>query len=603
VSGSPFALTPESRRFLAGEIRAHPWLFAATLAGGVLNALLEITGIGLVFPLLIAIVQPESIGLVPGMRQTIDYLGITSPTQLAVILAAAIAATMAFKNLYMIGFSWWQARMYAQLKSQLSRRMMRLYVMSDFRMHMEKSPSVMIRNLSFAGLVYDMYVIAAVNFTINALLAIGIAALLIMTLPGQSIFSIGLLAAGACAMFFATRDRFARIGDENNEIYRLRSILLQQAIGAIRESKVMGKERYFLDAFTGIELRSFDRQGHYNFLASLPGFGLETIIVIAMLVVVLHVVFVAQSSSTGLATVGVLAAAMFRMLPMVARMMSNLQLMSLGRPSLDLLAKEIELCEPRVRETGVLPHEKLGGWRRLELRNVSYTYPNGTVALRNVNIAIHRNEFVGITGPSGSGKTTLMMLILGLIEPTEGEIFVDGKSFSDPDTVRRWQNGIGYVPQGLFLVDGTLAENVAFGDPKPDLDKVQRAVEAAQLMDYVRDKEAGLLEPLGEYGERLSGGQKQRVVIARALYRDPELIAFDEATATLDAVAERALTDFLLRFKSEKTFLGIAHRLTTIKHCDKILYLEKGEVGGFEAFDELKAQNQNFRTLAALANL
>src|SRR5439155_548499 len=175
---------------------------------------------------------------------------------------------------------------------------------------------------------------------------VGIAALLIMTLPGQSIFSIGLLAAGATGIFLATRHRFARIGDENNEIYRLRSILLQQAIGAIRESKVMGKERYFLDAFTGIEHRSFDRQGHYNFLASLPGFGLETVIVVAMLAVVLHVVFVA-GSSTGLATVGVLAAAMFRMLPMVSRMLSNLQLMNIGRPSLDLLAKEIAECEPR----------------------------------------------------------------------------------------------------------------------------------------------------------------------------------------------------------------------------------------------------------------
>jgi len=600
---SAFTLAPESRRFLGGELRAHPWLFAGTLVGGAINALLEITGIGLVFPLLIAIVKPESIGLVPGMKAAIDALGITSPTQLAVVLAVAIGVTMALKNLYMMGFSWWQARMYAHLKSQLSRRMMRLYVMSDFRMHMEKSPSIMIRNLSFAGLVYDMFIAALMNFMVNALVAVGIAGLLVATLPAQSIFSIALLAAGATAIFLATRKRFTRIGEENNELYRLRSIVLQQSIGAIRESKVMGKERYFLDAFTGIEHRSFDRQGHYNFLASLPGYGLETIIVVAMLAVVLHVVFVAGSSSTGLATVGVLAAAMFRMLPMVARMMSNLQLINIGLPSLDLLAREIADCEPRVRETTVAPHEKLAGWRRLELRNVSYVYPNGTVALRNVTIAIHRNEFVGITGPSGSGKSTLMMLLLGLIEPTEGEILVDGKPFSDPDTVRRWQNGIGYVPQSLFLVDGTLADNVAFGDPQPDLERVRRAIEAAQLGEYMRERPGGVLEPLGEYGERLSGGQKQRVVIARALYRDPELVAFDEATATLDAVAERALTDFLMRFKSEKTFLGIAHRLTTIKHCDKILYLEKGEVAGFEAFDDLKVRNANFRNLAALANL
>jgi ABC-type multidrug transport system fused ATPase/permease subunit len=294
---------------------------------------------------------------------------------------------------------------------------------------------------------------------------------------------------------------------------------------------------------------------------------------------------------------------MFRLLPMVIRSMSNVQLMNFGRPSLELLSGELEACEKRVKESFVTQGERMHGWKTIELRDVGYSYPDGTVALQGVNATIHRNEFVGITGRSGSGKSTLMMLLLGLLEPTEGRILVDGQPLVGADMLRRWQNGIGFVPQGLFLVDGSIADNVAFGDSAPDLDKVRWAVETAQLGDFVREQPQGVLEQVGEHGSKLSGGQKQRIVIARSLYKEPDLIAFDEATAALDVQAERALTDYLTRFKSNKTMLAIAHRISTIMHCDRILYLEEGRLEGFGPFAELKAASSGFAKLATLSNL
>ena len=323
----------------------------------------------------------------------------------------------------------------------------------------------------------------------------------------------------------------------------------------------------------------------------------------SVLLIVMNVIFISGGGPEGLTIVGLLAAAMFRMLPMTIRIMSNLQLMNMGKPSLEMVAQEIEACEPRVRIHTVKSDEKLVNWRRLELNNVGYTYPDGTRALHGVTVTIERSEFVGITGPSGSGKSTLMMLLLGLTEPTEGTISVDGQPFSDPNTVRRWQNGIGYVPQGLFLFDGSLADNVAFGAPDPDPVRVRRALEAAQLAAYVDSHADGIDAQIGDYGERLSGGEKQRLVIARALYRNPDVIAFDEATSTLDGVAERALTDHLMEFKASKCMFAIAHRLSTILYCDKILYLEKGTLQGFAPFEALKKENANFHHLAALARL
>lgn len=603
ASNSPFAISRTARRFLFDEFRRRWKVVAAIFVGGALNAFLEVTGLALVFPLLAVVMRPEAIETVPYASQVVAALGVGTQRQLIGALIVAIAVISALKNAYMVSFYWWQARAVARWKADLSRRMMRLYVLSDLRMHMEKSPGMMIRNLSYTGIIFDQYVIAMLMLMVNGTVAVGIAILLAMALPGETLFGVGTLAFGAAAFFFGTRARIAAIGKENDEIYRVRSLVLQAGIGAIRESKILGREHYFLDRFTEIELRSFDRQGHYNFLASLPGLGLETIIIVAMLAVIANVIFVSGAGPAGLATIGLLAAAMFRLLPMILRMMVNLQLMNLGKASLEIVAKEIEECEPRVRVPAVDSQEKFADWRLLELKNVGYVYPDGTRALDGITLTIPRGEFVGITGPSGSGKSTLMLLLLGLIEPTEGAISIDGNDFSDPAVVRRWQNGIGYVPQGLFLVDGSLAENVAFGSASPDRARVMESLRAAQLAEYVASQPEGIDAPVGDYGDRLSGGQKQRVVIARALYRNPDVIAFDEATSTLDVLSEKALTDHVLKFKRTKSLLAIAHRLGTIQHCDRIIFLEKGRLSGYGSFEDLKASNESFRALAAAANL
>jgi ABC-type multidrug transport system fused ATPase/permease subunit len=465
------------------------------------------------------------------------------------------------------------------------------------------SPGLMVRNLSFAGLVFDQYIMAMLNLAVHALVAVAITILLWVVLASQTLLGIGVLVAGAGVMFLMLRSRFSAIGRESLEIHRVRSLVLQAGIGAIRESKILDREHYFLDKFEQVERRAFGREAHFTFLASLPMLALETVITLSMLGIVAHVMLVSGGGPAGLAAVGLLAAALFRLLPMALRMMSSLQLMNVGKASLETIASEIEMHEPRVRVAEVAPDERLRDWRQIQLVDVGFQYPDGTIALRGITLSIQRGEFIGITGPSGSGKSTLMLILLGLLKPTEGSISVDGCSLEDPTTVRRWQNGIGYVPQGLFLVDGTLAENVAFGTPKPDSARVREVLEIAQLNDYVSSQREGIDAPIGDYGERLSGGQKQRVVIARALYRDPDLIAFDEATSTLDVLSENALTKHVLRYKATKSMIAIAHRLVTIQHCDRIIYLEDGRLHGFGPFDELKQSSSGFGRLATLSNL
>jgi ATP-binding cassette, subfamily B, bacterial PglK len=596
-----FGLSPAAWRLLVREVRSRPRLFAGVFIGSAINAFLEVTGLALVFPLLAVIMDPASVTLVPGASRLLGALGLTTHVEIIVFFIGAIAVTMTAKNVYMVSFYRWQARVVAKWKTELSRRVMRIYVLSDLRLHMEKSTSEMIRNLSFAGSVYDDYLLALLGLVVNGSVALGVVALLFVALPGATLLGVSALLIGGAVLYAATRHRFTEIAHENNENFRIRSLLLQQAIGAIRESKILGRESYFLDKFGQIEHRSFDRQGYYNFLTLLPALGLETVVVVAMLGIVGHLVFIAGAAQ-GLPTIGLLAAAMFRLLPMTLRIIANLQRLNTGKPTLEVIANEIEQSEPRVRDA-IHVTDRLRDWSELRLRNVGFRYPDGTVALAGVDAVIKRGEFIGITGPSGSGKTTLMLLLLGLIDPTEGTVEVDGQPLSDPVIARRWQNGIGYVPQSLFLVDGTLAENVAFGTPGFDRARVAEVLAAAQLTAYVSSQPEGIDAPIGDYGERLSGGQKQRVVIARALYRDPDLIAFDEATSTLDVAIERALTEHLGQYRTRKSLIAIAHRLSTIEHCDKVLYLEGGAMKGFAPFAELRAANDNFRLLASLSNL
>jgi len=600
---SVLSLSPQALNFLRGEVSNRRRLILLNFFGGVITAFLEITGIGLVFPLLAVIMRPEALDSVPMVRSVLEAWDIKSQKELTLFLAGAIALTMVVKSGYMLAFYKWQAKVVAHWKSDVSRRLMRMYVMSDFRMQLEKTPSEMIRNLGLTGIVFDQYIIALLHVMIYLTVAFGIATLLFVMLPYETIFAVGTMSIAAVTIFFITKKHFVAIGEENKELYRLRQLCLNQSISAIRESKILGKERYFLDGFTDLEHRTFGRQGHYNFLSALPPLILEIVIIIAMLGVVVNVIFITGGGTEGLAIVGLLAVAMFRMMPMAIRAVTNLQLMNFGRPSLELLASELDAYEHRSRESSLRKDDRFDDWTTIELRDVEFTYPDGTRALESVNCKIHRGEFIGITGPSGSGKSTLMLLLLGLIEPTEGVILIDSEPLQGVDSIRRWQNSIGYVPQGLFLIDGSIADNIAFGDENPDLDRVREVVSAAQLGDYLSEQPGGVLESIGEYGSKLSGGEKQRVVIARAFYRRPDLIAFDEATASLDVHAEKALTDYLSRLKSDCTMIAIAHRVSTLMHCDRIIYLESGEMCGFAPFDDLKEISTGFAKTAKLSNL
>jgi ATP-binding cassette subfamily C protein len=244
--------------------------------------------------------------------------------------------------------------------------------------------------------------------------------------------------------------------------------------------------------------------------------------------------------------------------------------------------------------------ERLPFRNQISLSNVSYSYAGAQrIALQEIDLVIRRGESVGIVGETGAGKSTLVDLILGLLQPTRGSILVDGCDIAD--RLPSWQRQIGYVPQSIYLMDDSIRRNIAFGveDDEIDHDRVDVAVRMARIDEFIQSLPAGLDTVVGERGVRMSGGQRQRVAVARALYNDPEVLVFDEATAALDSQTEHELTREIQSLQRKKTLVIIAHRLDTVRHCDRLVFLKQGRVVDIAPFEELRARNAAFRQLAA----
>ena len=602
---SATGLSADARAFVYQEIRSRWLRLGGLLVLSVIAAIIEITGVGLVFPLLLILVSPEYIDRFPALVQTLDRVGLGRGMALSVFLLCLIAVLMIGKNTYMIFFNWLQTRMMARWKTETSSRLMRMYIFSDYSLYLTKNSSEIIRNLALTTAVYDHFMTGLIQVLVNSVVLIGLVLLLLAVLPLEAAFATTIVLAASALVYRATRGPFVEIGKEQNVLFEQRQAILRQSIGMLKETKIAAKEWYFLDAFCAVERRNFDKQGHYNFLSIVPPLVIEGAVIIAVLALVAYIVFISPQPGAGVATLGLLAATLFRMLTPLNRTLSSLQLLSLGQDAVELFARELKQHERNAYIPAVEP-EPLRFERNFELKDASYTYPSGTTpAIQKTSLIIGKNETIGITGPSGSGKTTLASVLMGLMLPTSGDLRVDDVPLKTREQVRSWHKHLGYVPQGVFLLADTIARNVALAEKDKDLDekRIWQVLETVQLREFVESLPNKLNHFIGEEGGRLSGGQKQRLGIARALYFDPNVLLLDEATSALDVAIERAFSDSLMRLRRTRTLIIIAHRLSTLRDCDRIVMLDKGRILDVGPFEELEQRCEPFRKLVSLSRL
>jgi ABC-type multidrug transport system fused ATPase/permease subunit len=376
----------------------------------------------------------------------------------------------------------------------------------------------------------------------------------------------------------------------------LRYQTINEALGAIKELKVLGREQLFIDKYRDNAQLYARSETLCQLSPSIAKYVIEVVAFGSMLLIALYLIATHEGISEFMPLLALYALSGYRLMPAMQQVFSGYTLFKYHQSALEVLCKEMQLpCAQNA-----LNAEPLSFADAFILDNISYRYPDSEKwALNNITMSIKQHSTIGIVGASGAGKTTLIDIILGLLIP-QGKLMVDGVAIND-NNVRAWQRNIGYVPQSIFLLDGTIASNIALGisENAVDMDAVIKASKLANLHDFITNElPQGYNTKIGERGVRLSGGQRQRIGIARALYHEPELLIFDEATSALDGITEKVIMEAIHSLANRKTIILIAHRLNTVKDCDTIYIFDRGNIIGNGSYDQLMTTNRVFQHLA-----
>ena len=581
------------------------WRWAWLVPLAVTSALLEAIGAITVFVLIKIINNPSQVASLPVISTIYAVLPWHEERQVVFSFTILVALFYILKNSLLAVAAYMQSTVASDSVAALARRMLTGYLTAPYAFHFQRNSAELIRNITDSvEVVFRQVLLSAVGLVSEVLVITGIIAILMVTAPFVTLITTVILFGAVVGLLRLTRRVFARWGAQQQELKRAILQNLQQSLGGLKEVKVMGREGFFCDLFTSRHDALVRLHARHAAVTTIPRLLIETVFVCGMLLVIL---LVTGRGKTGLDLVpllGLYAYAGFRIIPSAYRILLHLGSIRLGAAATnqvyaDFISFDHPLSVPFSESNG----EGLRFADRLVLDQVSYTY-DGTPApvLQDVALTIRRGESVGIVGPTGVGKSALIDLILGLLQPSSGRITIDGRDIFQ--ALRSWQRKIGYVPQSIFLVDDSMRRNIAFGLKDADIDepRLQAAVRMAQLEEFVASLPPGLDTIVGERGVQLSGGQRQRVGIARALYHEPEVLIFDEATSALDNQTERAVIGAIEALRGEKTLVIVAHRLSTVRVCDRLVFLRDGRVAGCGSFDELLASNEDFRAMAATAS-
>ena len=516
------------------------WRVPILLLAMLVGAALEVLGIGLIIPFLDAVAGS-------GDNEFLAFLRAQLPghtgQELILLSVAAFAAVYLFKGLYLAFLAWVLARFFYSVQVQISNRMIKSYTEAPYEFHLENNSSQLIRNLTTELTLLLSNVLGPIMLiATEGLIIIAISLFLIVLEPVGTLIVIALFAFLSFGFQYFLGRYSSRLGAERQIADGLIVQKAQEALGGIKEVKVLGKERYFSELFNQQKFRSAMLSAKQHALNQFPRMYLETIGVLVFSLLVIFLTVRDGAFVQSLSTLGVFALAAFKLLPSANRLLSAVNKLSFAEPVINALHKQLDLSSAMATDVSSRSEENpLRSFERdIELDRLSYKYPNAAdQALSKVTLTIRKGDSVGIIGKSGAGKSTLLDVFLGLLKPSAGALRVDGMSVFDD--IQAWREMVSYVQQDVFLLDDSITRNVAFGVNDGDIDthKLERAIAEAQLDDFVASLPDGRDTALGERGVRLSGGQKQRIGIARALYRDTPIIVLDEATSALDNETER----------------------------------------------------------------
>lgn len=589
-------LTPEQKRRLK-------WLQVLV----VLMAFAEIAGVVLIGPFMSIATNSGHIQSHRIIGAVYRLGGFGSTNEFLIYLGVAVLVILILAAAFSI-FTVWRLFIYgARVGAEISERLYNHYLYQSWLFHAGGSSSNLTKQVAQeSNRLTDSILIPLMQLNAKLALAAVMVGAIVFYNPLVAVVGVMIFALAYVALYFTVRRSLIRNGKLISTAAYRRFRLMAEGFGGIKDVLVLGRQRVFMDRFEAATHEFAHAKGSTQALGQAPRYFIETIAYGSVIFLVLYLITTYNGNAGAILPVlSFYALVGFKMLPAlqasyqaISKIRSNLAAFEAVREDLKESEKTLDFSFD-----GTTSNDKLNVKKVVALEDVTFTYPGKSVpTLKNVSIDVPQHQTVGLVGATGSGKSTAIDLFLALLEPQEGALTVDDVRI-DKHTRREWQNNVGYVPQDIFLADGSIRENIAFGIAPQDIDesKVRHAAHLAHLEELLNQLSHGFDTRVGERGVQLSGGQKQRIGIARALYDDAEVLVFDEATSALDGITEKRIMDAIYEFAGTKTILMIAHRLSTVRRCDRIYLLELGRVVDQGSYDELKESSETFRNMAAHA--
>jgi ATP-binding cassette, subfamily B, bacterial PglK len=581
---------------LVGRDQRRRWVIVAVLA--IVSSVLEMLGAVLVY-LLIGLISGTEMG-VPLVGDLRALGGGLEDSTFLLVVAGVLAAFFIVRAVVQVGITYVKYRVAHSAGARLSSTLMAGYLRMPYGMHLRRNSAELIRNAYEAVEKLERQCFLQIIYAISeAALILGMLVVMAVVAPAATALAVVVVGLASLLLLKVVQPKLKRIGYTAQEMKKRNLASMQQSLQGIRDIKVLGIEESFARRYRKDRKRLSRVLYLQGTAAQLPRHVVETSLLGFILALFSISVAIGTATEELLAVLGLFAYAGLRLQPSLQRLIGSLNSIRFSSAAVEQVHDDLRLIEG----LNALPpedDEEITFDHLLRAEDLGFQYTGSDrPALTGIDLEIRPGEIIGICGPTGGGKTTLVDLIIGLIDPTHGDITVDGRSLVRHRAA--WWRKLGVVPQMIFLTDDSLRRNIALGVEDEDIDEaaVERAVRLAQLDSYVDALPDGLDTTVGERGVRISGGQRQRIAIARALYRRPEVLIFDEGTSALDNATEAALMGALERLRGRHTIILVAHRLSTVRHADRIVYLENGGVSGYGSYASLLETNERFKALAA----
>ncbi len=587
-------LTPAQRR----------WCAAAQLAS-IVMALSTVAGIAAISPFFAVLGDPSSIDRNPLLHGLFVWLGLHERRTLVLVLGAAFLAAVLLSNLINLAGSFALLRLCLWIGDDLRQRLLGEYLRRSYLFHVTVHSAQLHNNITqettrlVRGVLQNLFQLGTSAVTVLLI----IASLLLIS-PWSAIAIITGLGGGYCLVYFAVRRRIFESGRTESDLLARRTQLIMEALGAIKDIIVQRRQAFFQARFERTSRQLSAVEAYIDMATSSPRHVMECVAVSGLIAAALLMSDTQSGIGPSLSKLTFLGFAVYRLLPAFQQAFAAVIRIRASIPAFE--AVSAELAAARTALPQLIPPDSAFAGRPKEaicLDAVSVRYPGRpAAALREVSLRIPAGSLVGLAGANGSGKTTLVDVLAGLIAPDSGCVAVDGVVLDEAHRAA-WQTRIAHVPQDLFLLDASVAENIALGVAADDIDheRLRTAARLAGLQDLIAGLPGASEGRIGEGGVRLSGGQRQRIGIARALYRDAAVLIFDEGTSALDTLAEAQIMESVTALRGERTIVLIAHRLSTLRSCDFILELEEGAVVRSGTWPELARRSRQFALAAVQA--